>query len=313
MKSTHELFINSDIKQKELKFERYLSTILIKLSKNKELISNISFNSLFQFINELLNYLLLNNPSEFGENNQRDFIYKTFNRTMIRLIENCYKTYVILIFLEILKNYQKGENKETASLALKCLLKSTQNITQIINGINISKILKEMNIILYNFKKIYPDLRIDSEIDKLIVRSIKDFIYKVAKLKEDIIMEIYNNSIKISGIEDIIIIHWIKTVLENKNKAKSDKSLNFSINNEIINNSINNSTNNIINNIYTNKDKNNEQKKDDNINEEKNKKSKNKDNNVNIKNNTVNDKGDKGNNNNTMDQLKKKWNDVKFK
>ena len=51
---------------------------------------------------------------------------------MLRVIENCNKTDIILVLFDIIKKYQKGEVKKTANLAVKCLLKATENMNQII-------------------------------------------------------------------------------------------------------------------------------------------------------------------------------------
>ena len=113
-------------------------------------------------------------------------------------------------------------------------------------------------------------------------------------MKEDIIFEIYNNSIQKSGMEDKYILYWIKNTIENI--KLSDKSLYLSINNDNTLNSIE---------INIDNDKNKEEKKEDvkTNNIEKNSIREGNDN-VNIK---VND------NNNTIDQLKKKWNELKIK
>ena len=305
---THELFIKSDLKNIDLKFSMYLSSFLIKIANNKELISHISFDTLNILIHELLNYLLINNFNKIGKNKEGDQIYKTINSTMLRIIENCDKNSVIFIFLEVLKNYQ-NENKNIVNLTVKCLLRATQDLDKIINGLNIGKILKEMNIIIYNFQKNYLDLQhANNQIESYIIKFIREFIYKIAKFKEDTIMEIYNNSVKISNVEDKYIINWIKAGLE-RNRNKYDKNLNFSSNIGNINNSNNNSINNNINNDdIVNKDKNNKQTKEDNKNEENSKNLEEKNKKVNIDNNTNNNKV-----NNTIDKKKKKWNDIKFK
>ena len=295
IKVTHEIFIGSNINFIHIKFAKYLSTVFLKIATNKELISNISFNILYKLTIELLSYLLIKDLDKIGVNQEGNFIFKSINSTMLRVIDNCDKTSVILVFLEILKNYQKNDDK-IGGLAVKCLLKSTENLYEIISGLNIPKIFIELNVIINNYEKIYPDLKqVKNQADTVIIRFIKNFICNVAKLKEDTIFEIYNNSFQKTGMEDKYILYWIKNTIE---RIKlSDKSLYLSINNDNTLNSIE---------INSDNDKNKEEKKEDvkinNI--EKNSIREGNNNNVNIK---VND------NNNTIDQLKKKWNELKIK
>ena len=120
-------------------------------------------------------------------------------------------------------------------------------------------------------------------------------------------MDIYNDSIKKSDIEDKYIIHWIKTSLENlykidkiasPNRIKANQNYNT-------NESIDMSNKEKISDEKKNKEK-NEQANKNEINDKKD----NKNNESNISNND-NNKNEKGNN--TYDQLKKKWNDIKTK
>ena len=311
---THELFIDSDIYTIPIKFSKYLTTVLLKITSNKELIFNISYNSIFKLTIELLNYLLINDLNKIGANEEGVSIFRSINSTMLRILENCDKTSVIRVFLEIIKNYQKNEDIKMGSLAIKCLLKSIENLSLFINDLDLIKILNDLRIIVVNLEKKYPELKNKSQTDTLILKFIKTFIGTITNLKEDCIFEIYNNSISKNEIADKYIIHLIKTCIENKNNNnkndkndKNDKTMNQSLsminNNDSINNSIN-----ISNEI--NKDK-NEEKKEDNKNENNN--NTNKD--INDKNNKKDINNDNNNKkgSNTIDQLKKKWNDVKIK
>ena len=141
----------------------------------------------------------------------------------------------------------------------------------------------ELNIILYRYDKLYSVLKNQNSTDTYIYKFIRNLICNITKLKKNNIIEIYNDSVKKSDMEDKFIINWIQNTLEILQKI--DKSSNISPNNEISNNSSNN-------NDKTNENKNDEQKTEENKNEEK-------------------DENSKGNN--TIDQLKKKWNDVKQK
>ena len=294
IKVAHELFISSDIHKLEIKFAKYLSTVLLKIVSNKELISNLSYKLLYDLTNELLSYLLIQDFDKIGEKQEGFFIFKSINSAMIRVMDNCDRTSVIIALLQIVKNCQNSEDKKMGQLALKCLLKSTDNLGKFINSLNIGKIFNELHIILVKYEKMYPELKNKNQGDTYILRFIQNFITDIVKFKSDTILDIYNNSVKKSEIEDEYIIHWIQNALDSIHKI--DKNLNIS---QTINNMNNNNNNN-------NESSDNKKKDDLNINEqEQEKKSEEKD--------DKKDNVNKENNNNTIDQLKKKWNDIKTK
>ena len=226
----HGMFIENDIKNIPIKFTRYITTVLLKISSNKELISNISYNILSKITNELLSYLLIQGFDKIKEKQEEgSIIFKSINSTMLRIIENCNKTDIILVLLDIIKKYQKGEIKNTANLAVKCLLKATENMNQIINNLDLKKIFNEMHIIVYTYQQLYPELKNKQQTDDIILRFIRNFLNNVVKIKENAILDTYNDSIKKSDKEDKYIIYWIKNCLDNINKNDKSISLNSSI------------------------------------------------------------------------------------
>ena len=63
---------------------------------------NLSFNTLYSLISEFLKYLLISNLDKIGENQEGSIIFKSLNSAMLRILENCDTTSVILILLEII-------------------------------------------------------------------------------------------------------------------------------------------------------------------------------------------------------------------
>jgi len=121
------LFQNKDPYDIPLKLGKYLLTVLYKISSNKELIKNISYNVLFDLSEEVLTNLLIENLDKIGENQEGLIIVRSLNSTMLRILENCNYTEVITILLELVKKYRTHEMKSKISgLAIKCLLKINQ-------------------------------------------------------------------------------------------------------------------------------------------------------------------------------------------
>jgi len=231
---THELFDcldNLNNKIIPLKFAKYLVTILCKLTSNKELIIHISYKVLYDLCFELLNYLLINGLDKIGSNQEGNIIFKSLNSAMLRVIENCDTTSVILALLEIIKQNQNNSNSGLLSnLAIKCLLKTTQNIQSIINNIQLDKILLQMHLLTYNFEKISNNLEQNSQSDIMIIRFIKNFIIDIVKIKKTDIMEDYNKSVANSQYKDKYIYSWIKSTLESIGRTMPDENDNNELN-----------------------------------------------------------------------------------
>ena len=292
----HEMFVENDIKNIHIKFTRYITTVLLKISSNKELISNISYKVLSKITNELLSYLLIQGFDKIKDKQEEgSIIFKSINSTMLRVIENCNKTDIILVLLDIIKKYQKGEVKKTANLAVKCLLKATENMNQLVDNLDLKKIFNEMHIIVYTYQQIYPDFKNKQQTDDVILRFIRNFLNNVVKIKEKEILDIYDDSIKKSDKEDKYIIYWIKNCLDNI--SKNDKSMSLNISNISNIENFNSST-----------------KSNDLNNNEKEKELENKIKEIDIGNKMENE-NDKDNDqeNNKIEELKKKWNEVKSK
>ena len=242
---THELFDcidNLNNKIMPLKFAKYLVTILCKLTSNKELIIHISYKVLYDLCFELLNYLLINGLDKIGSNQEGNIIFKSLNSAMLRVIENCDTTSVILALLEIIKQNQNNINSNLLSnLALKCLIKTTQNIESIINNIQLDKILLQMHLLTYNFDKLSTsNMEQNSQSDIVILRFIKNFINDIVKYKKTDIMEDYNKSIGNSQYKDKYIYDWIKSSLKSIGCDMPGETENNDTNeNNIINDNIN--------------------------------------------------------------------------
>ena len=85
-----------------------------------------------------------------------------------------------------------------------------------------------MHIIVYNYEQLYPDLKNKQQTDDVILRFIRNFINNLVELKQNSVLDIYNESIKKSDKEDKYIIYWIKNCLEKISKNDKTMSLNIS-------------------------------------------------------------------------------------
>ena len=172
IKTTHQVFDVENIEDISAKFAKYLVTILCKIASNKELITHITYKVLFDLIYELLRYLLISNLDKIGENQEGNIIFKSLNSAMLRVLENCDTTSVILVLLEIIKQNQiKEDDYNLSNLAIKCLIKITQNLKEYINNIQFDKILLQMHLILINYDKNINNMDIKNQTDVMTLRS----------------------------------------------------------------------------------------------------------------------------------------------
>ena len=143
---------------------------------------------------------------------------------MLRVLENCDTTSVILVLLEIIKQNQiKEDDCNISNLAIKCLIKITQNLKDYINNIQLDKILLQMHLILVNYDKYISNLEIKTQTDIMTVKFIKNFIIDIVKIKKQNVLIDYDNSIKKHKIKDNHILNWIKNTLLMLKNIESNK------------------------------------------------------------------------------------------
>ena len=210
---SHQLFFVQDLKTIPIKFAKYLAIVLCKLASNKELISNLSYEVLLSLSRELLGYLLINGLDKIGENQEGNIIFKSINSTMLRILENCDITLVICALLELIMEFQEKEDKNLISLAIKCLLKTTHNLSQNINNVKIDKILLQIHLLLLSLQKNNPDIAKKTQTNTLIINTVKNIVGDFVKLKKEKILEDYSKSVKNHQLNDKFLLKWIKAAL----------------------------------------------------------------------------------------------------
>jgi hypothetical protein len=163
---------------------------------------------------------------KIGENQEGNIIFKSLNSAMLRILENCDTTSVILVLLEIIKqNQMKEDDYNLSNLAIKCLIKITQNLKEYINNIQFDKILLQMHLILINYDKNINKMEIKTQTDIMTVKFIKNFIIDVVKIKRESVLQDYNNLIQNHKFKDKHIYAWIKNTLLMIRNMKENKQI----------------------------------------------------------------------------------------
>ena len=229
------LFSN-EIQNIPIKFSKYFVIVLCKITTNKELMSHVSYEILYDLSENLLSNLLIENLNKIGtnnndNNNEGEIIFKSLNSAMLRLLENCNPTEVIICLLDLIKKYRNdSEKNKLSNLAIKCLLKVNQNLKNIINEIKVDKILLEIHLVLIDFEQTQPGLIAKNQTDQMVLRFIKSIISDLVNLKRTKILDDYSNGVKNHEINDKYILKWIKNFLNVINKDNNNDNNNNNIN-----------------------------------------------------------------------------------
>ena len=211
---SHKLFFIKDLNTIPIKFAKYLSIVFCKLASNKELISHLSYNVLLDISRELLRYLLINGLDKIGDQQEGNIIFKSINSTMLRILENCDITFVITALLELIREFQEKDDKNLVSLAIKCLLKTTHNLSVNIDNVDMSKILLQIHLLLLSLQKNNIDLSRKTQTSAIIINTVKNIVNDFAKLKKEKVLEEYSKSVKNHQFNDKFLLKWIKAALE---------------------------------------------------------------------------------------------------
>jgi hypothetical protein len=234
--SLKNLFKNKSLQEIPIKLGKYLLTVLYKISSNKELIVNISYEVLFNLTEEVLSNLLIENLDKVGENQEGVIIIRSLNSTMLRVLENCNYTHVISVLLELVKKYRKNENKvKISGLAIKCLLKINQILPQIIDNIQVDKILNKINEMLIDFEETNPGLVANNQTDQMVIRYIKNLINELVKIRKDAIKLDYLKALDNTNNKDKYLKRWITNILSSMSPGNNINMNNF---NTVSNNNV---------------------------------------------------------------------------
>jgi hypothetical protein len=207
---SHKLFFVKDLKTIPIKFAKYLAIILCKLASNKEFISNLSYEVLLDIIRDLLKYLLINDLDKIGDNQEGNIIVKSLNSTMLRIIENCNLNLVISSLLELIREFHDEDNQNLINLAIKCLLKALNNLT---DTIPIDKILYQIHLLLLDLK---DSSKKKHNSDETTNNAIEKVVRILVKQKKEKILIDYTKSVENYGMNDKYLLEMIKEALKKK-------------------------------------------------------------------------------------------------
>ena len=89
---------------------------------------------LYEFGEQLLTRLLIDNLDKLGDEKEGEFILKNLNASMLRCLENCDKTAIICVLFNLLRRYKDNTAQvKLPGLIIKCLLKLSKLLEKVIS------------------------------------------------------------------------------------------------------------------------------------------------------------------------------------
>jgi len=199
------------------KFLIYFLNMTHKLCSIRVFLKSVTEDNLREFSEEILNRLLSEDEVKEGkvEDKQLDKVeneslVKTLNSTMLRILENADPNDMLCVLFDLLiKNRRRITNySKILGLIIKCILKLTKALEQLVNVIQPEKILLKSHLYLLEFgtdpSKLGEDIGI---------KTIKTILNELVKLYKERIWEFYAKSVQTHPRQDNYIHKWIVVIL----------------------------------------------------------------------------------------------------
>jgi len=199
------------------KFLIYFLNMTHKLCSIRVFLKNITEDNLREFSEEILNRLLSEDEGKEAkpEDKQLDkaeneSLVKTLNSTMLRILENSDPNDMFCVLFDLLiKNRKRIHNySKIIGLIIKCILKLTKALEQLVNVIQPEKILLKSHMYLLEFGT--DPAKLGEDIG---IKTIKTILNELVKLYRENIWEFYAQSIQTHPRQDNYIHRWITVIL----------------------------------------------------------------------------------------------------
>ncbi len=106
----------------------------------------LTLENLFELNEQMLTRMMTDNLDKVGENKEGEVIVKSFNNSVLRMLENCDHTDMFVILFRLLLKYKDSlKLPKMPGLIIKCLLKLNKLMQQIITKLDLSRMLLTMH------------------------------------------------------------------------------------------------------------------------------------------------------------------------
>jgi len=202
-------------------FLTYFIHVLQKLSSSSLLLQCLTKNEVKMLLDRLLGCLLRDEVATAGQKKEGEAIMKQLNFCILRILENSNPTNILcgLIYL-LTKHKTDPSTSKFPGLIVKCILKLTKAIKQILPVLSINEVLMQIHEYLLVTSPLPPFIHPH---DELGVRTVKTIINELVKqIKEDIWT--HYSSIELHPTKDKHIRRWITLILTNISSSDGELS-----------------------------------------------------------------------------------------
>lgn len=171
----------------------------------------------------MLNRLLAEDEGKNSENTENETIVKTLNSTMLRILENANPNDIYSILFDLLIKYRQYHSyAKILGLIIKCILKLTKCLEQILPSLQPDRILLKSHLYLIQFAN-----ETNKASDDIGIKTIKTILNELVKLYKEKIWEFYG-TVQSHPIPDTYIQRWITVILRplSNNNTVSPRPLN---------------------------------------------------------------------------------------
>ena len=191
-----------------LKFGKYFISIVNKVCSIKDIMRHVDEHKVLILVEQLLLKLLMPGLDSLGDKGEGQAMFRNLNNTILRILEHWHPTVVFIVFLTLLKKY-KGYDKieKLPGIIVKCLLKVTRIMDQLIEIINIERIFLAIHEYLIN-----KPISSSAKGDEVGIRITKTIVNEIVKIKKQSIWDFYGG-VDAHTTQDIYIKKWIEIIL----------------------------------------------------------------------------------------------------
>lgn len=194
------------IQEIPLRFAKYFLNVVHKVCCTKIIMKELNETSLFALVEQVLIRLLIEELEKLGEKGEGEAMLKTLNGTMLRMLEHCKPTLIIVVLIRLLTKYKTGTSlQKMTGLIIRCLLKLAKIMPSLIRQIEIGKILIAMHEYLVGSK-----LSSSEDVGSKIIKTI---LTEIVKLQGPAVWEAYED-IRKHSVPDVHIERWINELLK---------------------------------------------------------------------------------------------------
>ena len=194
-----------------LPFSAYFYKVIYKICIIEKIIKSLQGEELSLLCERLLQNLTIAGLEKLGDNNEGEIIVKTINNIVVKIIELASPNEMFAALLNVLTKYKDKNNGKMNGILIKCLLKLAKLLQSVLPGLDIEKLLRNIQKYLIANNSVTDDIGI---------KATKTIINELVKLIGEEIWTHYNKTRK-DFPEECEIVTWITLLLgNNTNKSR---------------------------------------------------------------------------------------------